>query len=187
MPTDPDSPAEQFRRIAAQLSTVAHAVPADRWDDPSPCAGWTARDVIGHMVEWMPAFLDGIGIPLTPGPDVATDPAAAWDHLAAGIQAVLDDPHESAREFTHEHLGTRTVGHALGMIVVGDVVVHTWDVAHATGGDERLPADLVHAMVRDMEAMGDALEASGQFGPRVPVPDDADEQTRLLALTGRRT
>ena len=40
-------------------------------------------------------------------------------------------------------------------------------------------------MVAGMEPMADVLAASGQYGPRVPVPDDADAQTRLLGLIGR--
>ena len=30
------------------------------------------------------------------------------------------------------------------------------------------------------------MRGSGQFGPRVEVPADADVQTRLLAFIGRR-
>jgi uncharacterized protein (TIGR03086 family) len=183
---DGRTPSGQFRIVASGFSRVAHAVPADRWDDPSPCEGWSARDVVAHMVEWMPAFLGSIGTPIAPGPDATTDPAAAWDHLAAEIQAVLDDPERAGREITHEHLGTLTVERAIGMTMTGDVLVHTWDVARATGGDETLPADLVRQQADGMEAMGDALEQSGQFGPRVTVPDDADDQTRMLALSGRR-
>jgi hypothetical protein len=37
-----------------------------------------------------------------------------------------------------------------------------------------------------MEPLDDLLRSSGQYGPRVAVPDDADEQTRLIAFTGRR-
>ena len=29
------------------------------WDAPAPVAGWTARDVVGHLTEWLPAFLAG--------------------------------------------------------------------------------------------------------------------------------
>jgi hypothetical protein len=36
-----------------------------------------------------------------------------------------------------------------------------------------------------MEPMDLILRQSGQYGPRVDVPDDADEQTRLIAFTGR--
>jgi len=180
------TPAEQWRRLAGQFTDVARAVPADRWDAPSPCEGWSARDVVVHMVEWMPAFLGGIDIAIAPGPDPTQDPVAAWEHLADAIQAVLDDPAVAAREFTHEHLGTKTVEHAIAMIMVGDVVLHTWDITRATGGDEALPADVVHEMLVGLEPMADTLAASGQYGPRVEVASDADEQTRLLAIAGRR-
>ncbi|OWY59260.1 TIGR03086 family protein, partial [cyanobacterium TDX16] len=31
-----------------------------------------------------------------------------------------------------------------------------------------------------------AMQASGHYGPRVPVPSDASEQDQLLAFMGRR-
>ncbi len=180
-----DTPAEQFRRFSALLTDRLRQVPPGAWELPSPCAGWTARDVVGHMVEWIPGFLASVGTPISPGPPVDDDPAAAWEHVSREVQAVLDDPELARREFTHEHLGTDTVEHAIGMIMVGDIVIHTWDIARATGGDETLPADYVHVMLEGMEAMDEALRASGQFGPRVPVSDGADEQARLIAFTGR--
>lgn len=180
-----DTPAEQFRRFSALLTDRLRQVPPDAWESPSPCDGWSARDVVGHMVEWMPGFLASVGAPIAPGPSVADDPVAAWDHVAGEVQAVLDDPELAQREFAHEHLGTDTVEHAIAMIMVGDIVIHTWDIARATGGDETLPADYVHGMLEGMQAMDEVLRASGQFGPKVPVADDADEQTQLLAFMGR--
>ena len=35
-------------------------------------------------------------------------------------------------------------------------------------------------------ALDEVLRQSGQFGPRVEVPDDADEQTKLIAFIGRQ-
>lgn len=35
-----------------------------------------------------------------------------------------------------------------------------------------------------MLPMDEVLRSSGQFGPRVPVPDDAGAQTRLLGFIG---
>ncbi len=32
----------------------------------------------------------------------------------------------------------------------------------------------------------EAMRSDGMFGPRIDVPDDADEQTRFLAFVGRR-
>jgi hypothetical protein len=37
-----------------------------------------------------------------------------------------------------------------------------------------------------MEPLDEVLRQSGQYGARVTVPDDADEQTRLIAFTGRQ-
>lgn len=75
---------------------------------------------------------------------------------------------------------------AWAVLCGGDVLVHTWDLAPATGLDESLDAEEVHRMVDGMEPHDEALRASGHYGPRVEVPDDADEQTRLLAFMGRR-
>ncbi|MCU1380301.1 MAG: hypothetical protein JWN29_3284 [Acidimicrobiales bacterium] len=37
-----------------------------------------------------------------------------------------------------------------------------------------------------MEPMDEVLRQSGHYGPRVEVPADADEQTRLIAFIGRQ-
>jgi hypothetical protein len=41
-------------------------------------------------------------------------------------------------------------------------------------------------MFLGMEPMDEVLRQSGQFGPRVEVPEDADEQTKLIAFIGRQ-
>ena len=83
----------------------------------------------------------------------ADDPAAAWTHLSDAVQALLDDPAVASSEITHEHLGTQTLEHAIGSIILGDVLIHTWDLARATGLDETLDAETVHTMLRDIEPM----------------------------------
>jgi hypothetical protein len=40
-------------------------------------------------------------------------------------------------------------------------------------------------MFEGMLPMDEVLRESGQFGPRVDAPDNADEQTQLIAFTGR--
>jgi len=41
---------ERYRTLADEMTRRVAAVPADRWDDPSPCEGWSARDVLGHVI-----------------------------------------------------------------------------------------------------------------------------------------
>jgi uncharacterized protein (TIGR03086 family) len=129
--------------------------------------------------------LDGPGIPYDPLPSVDDDPAAAWHALDDRLQAVLDDDELSAREFDMR-VGRFRTDDAISTFCLGDIVVHTWDLARATGLDERLDPDEVHRMYEGMLPMDQVLRGSGQFGPRVEVAEDADEQTKLIAFTGRR-
>ena len=180
---------ERYQKVAGAFTDTARAVPGGAWDNPAPCEGWVARDVVRHLVEWVPPFLqNGAGVKWPDVPSVDDDPVAAWQTTNNAIQAILDDPDQSARKFHNQHTGTHRLDEAIAMFILGDVLVHTWDLARAAGLDEneRLDADEVHRMVVGIEPMGDVLEKSGQYGARVPVADDVDEQTRLLALTGRR-
>jgi uncharacterized protein (TIGR03086 family) len=178
--------AERYRTVAGAFTERVRAVPADRWDDPAPCEGWVARDVVRHLVEWFPPFLrDGAGIELAAGPSVDDDPVAAWTTVSDRVQAILDDPAVGSRPFSHPQAGDHRLDQAIGMFFLGDVLVHTWDLARATGLDERLDPAEVAAMLAGSEPMDAVMRASGQYGPRVPVPDDADPQTRLVAFMGR--
>ena len=178
---------DRYRRGAARFTPRVDEVPERAWDNPAPCEGWLARDVVRHLVEWFPAFLDAGGGPSLPvGPSVDDDPAGAWSTLNDAVQALLDDPDAAAKEISHPLAGTHRLDDAVATFFLGDVVVHTWDLARATQLDETLDADVVHEMLIGMEPLDEMLRASGQYGPKVEVPPDADEQVRLIAFTGRQ-
>jgi uncharacterized protein (TIGR03086 family) len=179
-------PADEHRRIAGAFTTTVEGTPADAWDAPAPVDGWVARDVVRHLVEWFPAFLDGAaGITLAAGPSVDDDPVGAWHSQTAAVQALLDDPATAERVHDLPHIGTMTLEAATAMIYTGDVFLHRWDLARATGQDETLDPEMCAAMLEGMLPMDEVLRQSGQYGPRVEVPDDADVQTKLLAFIGR--
>ena len=180
------TPADDHRRIAADFTATVEGVAPAAWDQPAPPEGWVARDVVRHLVEWFPAFLhSAVGIRLPAGPSVDDDPVAAWRAQADAVQELLDDPAAAAREYDLPHIGRMSLGQAVAMIYIGDVFLHRWDLARATGQDERLDADRCAEMLGGMLPMDEALRQSGHYGPRVDVPDDADVQTKLLAFIGR--
>lgn len=114
------------------------------------------------------------------------DPAAAWAGLDAALRSLLADPGVSERPFSHPQAGDHPLDGAIAMFVLGDVLVHTWDLATATGQRVVLDRDEVHRMRMGIEPITDMLSQSGHYGMPTPVAADADEQTRLIALTGRR-
>jgi uncharacterized protein (TIGR03086 family) len=180
-------PAEEHRWIAGGFTDRVRGVPADAWDRPAPVEGWVARDVVLHLVEWFPAFLEaGAGVQLARGPSVDDDPVAAWTVHSDAVQALLDDPETPSRMLSNPHVGEVPLDQAVDLFYTADVFMHTWDLARATGQDERLDPDKCAQLVEGMSPHEEAMRQSGQYGPRVTVPDDADVQTRLLAFIGRQ-
>ena len=180
-----DSDPAEFHRWVAGGFTARVEGTAD-WDAPAPVAGWAARDVVRHLVEWFPGFLaSGAGITLEPGPSVDEDPVAAWRTHSDQVQALLEDPATADRMLSNPHTGEHPLGPAVSQFYTADVFMHTWDLARATGQDETLDPALCTELLAGMEPIDELLRSSGQYGPRVTVPDDADVQTRLMAFVGR--
>jgi uncharacterized protein (TIGR03086 family) len=186
--------AARFEKVAAAFTARVEAVPAEAWERPAPCEGWVARDVVRHLVDWLPGpgFLLGtFGVETGPIPSVEEDPAGAWAVVRDTIQRALDDPAIATRVEECGPPGRLSLEAAVDMTCTPDVLIHTWDLARATGLDERLDPDEVHLQLAGIEAIppevDDAMRNSGHYGPRVAVADDADEQTRLLAFMGRKS
>ena len=179
--------AETFRRIAADFTARVDGVDPDGWDAEAPCEGWVARDVVRHLVEWVPWWVgEGTDHTVTVTADVDDDPAAAWTELRDQLQALLDRPEAAEETFESEMFGgAMPLGVALERFVTGDVLVHTWDLATATGQDQTIDAEFAAGMYEGMQPMDAMLRQSGHFGPRVDVADDADPVTKLIAFTGR--
>lgn len=183
---------ERFARVADAFAARLALVPADAWEAPAPCAGWVARDVVRHLVEWLPGpgfLLGAFDVDTGPIPSVDDDPVAAWAVVQRAIQRALDDPAVAPRVADCGPPGRLTLEAAVDMTCTPDVLVHTWDLARATGLDERLDPDEVHRQVVSIDALprevDEAMRSSGHYGPRVELPPGAGEQHRLLAFMGR--
>ena len=83
-----------------------------------------------------------------PARPVDDDPVAAWQHHADAVQALLDDPATATESFTHPHAGTHRSPSAIDRFYTTDVFMHTWDLARATGQDDRLDEDFARHPAR---------------------------------------
>ena len=185
---DPESTSEiadRFKIISDGFTRRVLAVSPGAWENPSPCAGWTARDVVRHVTTWIPGFFGSVaGLSMPETASVDDDPVGAWTVLNDALAKVLADPAASAREFDGPP-GRMSIENSIDMIVTGDLLIHIWDLARAAGLDEVLDPIQVHRMFEGVGAHDAALRSSGHYGPRILVPEDADEQTQLLAFMGR--
>ncbi len=176
--------AEEHRRVAGVFTD--RVLGTTDWDAPAPVDGWVARDVVRHLVEWFPGFLEaGAGVRLQRGPSVDEDAVAAWRVHSDAVQALLDDPETPGKMLVDRHIGFFFIDKAIYVFYTSDVFMHTWDLSRATGQDETLDPAKCAVLLAGMEPIEDAMRSSGQYGPRVEVPEDADVQTRLLGFIGR--
>ena len=177
--------ADRYRRLSDDFAATVAAVPGDRWGAQSPCEDWTAHDVVRHLTETSGMFLGFIGDEQGEGPSVDDEPAAAWDHARARIQAVLDDPDRATTTF-QGLMGESTFEAAVDRFLCTDLVVHRWDLAKATGQDIRLDPAEMAAVRESMAPMADQMRTPGALGPELKPPPGADEQTTFLAWAGRK-
>ena len=180
----PDDPAERYAAIADGFSALVNGT--QDWSAPAPVAGWQARDVVWHLVDWLPGLLStGASIELSRRDPASPDPAGDWSRLDGELRTILAQPDVVAGPFAHPQAGSMTVGTAIDMLYTPDVFMHSWDLATATGQSITLDADYSEGVLAGMEGIEEILRSSGHYGARVIVPDDADVQTRLVAFIGR--
>lgn len=177
----PDAPADRHAIVAAEFSRLVDGT--HDWSATSPVEGWTARDVVDHLVSWFPGFLAAGGVDLPAGPSTADDPADAWRHHADAVQTLLTERGDV--QFIHPYVGTHPLAQAVDRFYVSDVFMHSWDLARASGQHARLDEDFAGELLGGMAQMEDVLRGSGQYGPAVAVPADAPVVDRLMGFVGR--
>lgn len=181
--------AEAFRRSVAEFDRRVAAIGDDQWSAATPCEAWDVRALVNHVVAedlWAPPLLAGQTLEEVgdrfDGDVLGDDPKAAWSDASEAAVAAVDAA--PAERPVHTSMGEITAAQYVPQIHV-DHLIHAWDLARAVGADETLPADLVAAALVMLEPMEPMLRASGSFGDRVEVADEAGAQERLLALCGR--
>jgi uncharacterized protein (TIGR03086 family) len=186
-----DDVVDLHRRALAEFGRRVHAVRPDQWGCPTPCRDWEVRALVNHLVVeqlWVPPLLAGQTVAEVggafDGDQLGTDPVAAWDAAAAVARGAFAEDGALGRT-VHLSYADRP-GEEYAREMIFDLIVHTWDLARAIDGDEKIAPDLVEAVYARIEPDVGSLAASGLFDPPVPVPADADEQTRLIAATGRK-
>ena len=181
---------DSFVRALDGFEAALAGVAPGRWDAPSPCEGWSAADVAGHVIGDLQAVKgfatwrdedNGIADPRCAAGD---DPVAEWRAERARMMAALD-PAALARPVPLPWGGQMPLGEWLERYPM-EFLVHTWDLAQATGQAVVLDPGLVHEALGPARQFAPIARMSGLIGPECAVADDADDLTRLLAIFGRR-
>ena len=182
-------PLEQLDQLEPLLGQLMSGIEPDDLDASTPCANFTVRGVLGHMIGGATQFAAAfrgesppdLSAELAAGPDVA---ARAGDALAALLSAVRSP---GALDRTVAAPFGEMPGAAFARFLVLDGLVHAWDLATATKQAYDPPDDLVaevDAFAR--QAIAPAMRDGDTFADEVEPPSDATPIERLAAFTGRK-
>jgi uncharacterized protein (TIGR03086 family) len=181
---------EAYRQALAGFGEHVTEVRADQWHNPTPCADWDVRALVNHLVyenRWVPELLAGRTVAQVgdayEGDLLGEDPVKAFHTSAAAASAAAAGTGVLTRT-THLSFGDVPGAEYLHQ-VFADALIHGWDLARATGADDRLDPELVRACASWFAGQEDAYRSAGAIGPRPELAADADPQARLLAAWGR--
>jgi uncharacterized protein (TIGR03086 family) len=182
-------PKTQATTAVQLLTPLVNGTRADQLDNPTPCAEWKVRDLLNHVIGGGHMFAAGLrGDSVSadaPSDLVGTDHRAAFGTAIDGFSAALATTDDLDRPVTLP-FGTLPTVAAL-QLAAGDLLVHSWDLATATGQPFDPPTEFVEASYAFFQAaVNDDLRAAGLFGPAIAVAPDAAPLTKLLGHAGRR-
>jgi uncharacterized protein (TIGR03086 family) len=178
--------------VTAEVTRLVAGVRDDQLSAPTPCAGTPVAGLLDHLVGLTEAFRRGAakqrqgGAPRASADELAPDWRTRLPAQLAELAAAWRDP--AAWDGETEVGGARLPGMVMGVVAADEVLVHGWDLAVATGQDYRADPGVAAAVLHQVTMLtqpGMEELRDGQFGPVVPVPDDAAVLDRILGLTGR--
>jgi uncharacterized protein (TIGR03086 family) len=177
---------------ADRIMRLIPLVEDDHLEDPTPCEGRSVRELLGHLTGLSLAFRAAADKDLGPLTDTSPDgngwPQATGDwheQLAERLPALVTAwyPQDAWSGDTRVG-GVELPGEAAGVVALGELVLHGWDLARAMGQDyvcDEPSAEVLEIYVQGFDPAG----TPGMFGPALQPGDDADVFDRVLARTGR--
>jgi uncharacterized protein (TIGR03086 family) len=180
-------PKALHRRTVEQWAERVAAVRPDQWDLPTPCAEWSVRDLVNHVVGeelWAVPLVEGATMEevgsrfdgdLLGGDPTGTARSAADDAVTA-VDKAADDAQ------VHLSFGDTDLDEYLYQLAA-DHLVHGWDLAMATGVTTALDPEVVDAVASWFRDREELYRAGGAIGPR--QASTGDPATDLLAAFGR--
>jgi uncharacterized protein (TIGR03086 family) len=180
-----------FQTAVEQFGQKVHAVPADRWTNATPCTDWDVHALVNHLVNeavWIPPLMEGRTVAEVgdrfDGDLLGSDPIGAWDRAAEAAIESMSRP-GVLENTVHVSFGD-IPGREYCSQLFTDYVIHGWDLARGIGAEDAIDPAFAAQLYEQAAPRAEEMRTWGVFGDHVEVPEDADLQTRLLAIYGRR-
>ena len=170
---------------ARATAPVVRGITDEQLAARTPCSEYDVRELLNHLFHVVIEFQK---LAARQEADFGTTPdrlTGEWrtrfEEETDRLVAAWSDPDALEGVSPGMGLPQRTVAH----MVLGDLAVHGWDLARATGQDYTPAEAAVAELVPALEQMAPMARKGGVFGAEVPAPPGATPFEALLAGTGR--
>lgn len=179
------SPVAQLGAALDQTGQLIDGVRDEQWDQPTPCAAWSVRELTDHLTAGNQLFARALSADSpteTDGP--ADQPAPAYRESATALLSAF------GAAGVMERVVTLPIGTVPGIVALHlrlvEALVHGWDLARATGQSPHFDEELAEQELGFTRAkLADIPTAHRPFGPPQPVAEDSPALDRLAACLGR--
>lgn len=175
-------PLTQLAQLSTPLGEVLAGLTAEDLDRPTPCADFTVRGVLEHMIGGATAFAAEYRGTTPAEPDF-TNPVAGLGAALGDLVAAVNEP--GALDATVAAPFGDVPGDVFARFIVLDGLVHGWDMATASGQTYQPPDELVAAVADFARGALDPLRDGQTFAAAVDPGPDATPIEQLAAYTGR--
>jgi uncharacterized protein (TIGR03086 family) len=180
----------QLEEAARGAVEIAHNVKADQLALPTPCQDWDVRTLANHLTFWA-AFRSEVAARKQTPPSgsendidyVTEDWATVFERQLTKAVAAWAEP--GAWDGETGLAGGSSPAPVIGKMMIGELVVHGWDLARATGQDLACDGDLAGTVYECVVMFAEQGREYHIFGEPVEVPDTASVLAKALALSGR--
>jgi uncharacterized protein (TIGR03086 family) len=176
---------------AAEAARVVQDIPDTKsLDDPSLCGDWDLRTLLNHLILWTSysaerrAHGESVAEDLM-NKDFTADPGFREDYAKQLKKAVDAWSEPQAWEGTRDMMGTATPATDIGAMLIMEMALHGWDVAHATGQEYHATDALAAVVEETVKAQAELFRQYDGFADAVKISDDATAFQTALALSGR--
>jgi len=183
------SPALLIGTAAAPHAALVRAATRVSLDTPTPCTDWDLRALLGHLLHWTPVLAAAGRGEQVAAPDESVDPVTGdWaDALNAARDRLAATWADPASWDGSVSLGgpQELPAPMIGGMVLGELVLHGWDLGRALGIEPEWTEDVLAAALGAVEGMAEQGREMGVFAPEVAVGADATTLERVVAVSGR--
>lgn len=180
---------ELFEVSLGHTNDIVNHIKDSQWSINTPCAPWDVRKLLNHLTYewlWAPELFNGKTV------------AEVGDRFEGDVLGVkpIESYQKSAKaiEVSVKNLDLNATIHLSYADVVGkeymfqlsiEALIHGWDLATSIDYRTDLPTKAVNALYELCQKHMKDINATDLYGKRLKTAENADAQTKLLAIFGR--